>query len=474
MTRKSLSAFVVLALSLPASALAQGGPAKDTVEKPRAEPSAATAPPSAPATPQGTAAASASAKTELPGAGDKPITLVEAIDKFRRQNLELAAQRYDVSATRADILGAGLWSNPQVSATGAFLAHGIPSGGKQELYLTVTQNAPIAGHLGLRRDAARGFSSAAERDFSAAAWQLLSDVRLAYLNLQIAQARYRVIVTASRDLERVQNIISERVTAGANAPYDRVRVGVERSELFARQTEAETDIYAARAALAQAIGKDVRALSLVAEELAEDPRDLPADPTPLVEAALGRRSEVQAAKARATASDLRTEAAKRSVVPSPDVSLGYSHFFNIPDSATTTASGGAVSVGLSVPIPLFDRGQGTIGRSQADAEAQRLRGQQVEVTVKREVEAAHAAALARVGAWKRFRDTVAPDVERMRQMAELAYREGRANVLELLDAYSTYVEARARAIELRGGALRGHLQLERALGPARPDDVPAL
>jgi cobalt-zinc-cadmium efflux system outer membrane protein len=473
MIRKSFSAFVVLALSLPASALAQGGPAKDAAEKPRAEPAAIPAP-AAPATSAGTAAASSTAKTELPGAGDTPISLVEAIDKFRRQNLELAAQRYDVSATRADILGAGLWSNPQVSATGAFLAHGIPSGGKQELYLTVTQNAPIAGHLGLRRDAARGFSSAAERDFSAAAWQLLSDVRLAYLNLQIAQARYRVIVTASRDLERVQNIISERVTAGANAPYDRVRVGVERSELFARQTEAETDIYAARAALAQAIGKDVRALSLVAEELAEDPRDLPADPTPLVEAALGRRAEVQAAKARATASDLRTEAAKRSVVPSPDVSLGYSHFFNIPDSATTTASGGAVSVGLSVPIPLFDRGQGTIGRSQADAEAQRLRGQQVEVTVKREVEAAHAAALARVGAWKRFRDTVAPDVERMRQMAELAYREGRANVLELLDAYSTYVEARARAIELRGGALRGHLQLERALGPSRPDDVPPL
>lgn len=423
------------------------------------------------AEPEATAPAPAPPPT-APAAGHT-LSLAEALERFRHQNLELAAARFDVSAARADALGAGLYANPTISATGAFLVHGIPSGGQQELYLTVTQPAPIAGQVGLRRDAAQGFATAAEREFAAAAWQLTSDVRLAYLDLQIAQAKLALAAAATRDLDRVQAIIAERVTAGANPAYDRVRVGVEQSGARARQTDAEAELFAARAALAQTIGRDVEPATLVAEDLAGEPAELPTDGRALVSAALARRAEVAAAKARATAGDLRTEAAKRAVVPTPDVSLGYSHFFRIPNDPSPK-DGGAVTVGLSVPLPLFDRGQGTVGRSTAEAEAQRLRARQVEVTVARDVEVAYATAAARVAAWKRFRDTVAGDVERMRQMAEVGYREGRGSVLELLDAYGSYVVARSRAVELRGAALRATQQLARAVGPASAGDVPRL
>lgn len=428
--------------------------------------------PSRPSTPS-TPTASPRVELPLPGAQGKvtPMALSDALARFREQNLELAAQRFDVSAARADILGAGVLSNPQFSAMGAFLVHGIPSGGQTELYLSVTQNAPFAGQLGLRRDAARGFASAAERDFSAAAWQLANDVRLAYLDLQLAQARYTVIVTASQDLERVKQVIAERVGAGANAPYDRVRVSVEQSELLQKRTESEAALYAARVGLAQAIGKDVVALSLVAEEISEEPRDIPPDVVAFVAQALSRRGEVAAAQARISAADLRIESSKRAVVPSPDVSLGYSHFFSIPNG-TGSADGGAITAGLSVPLPLFDRGQGTIGRSQAESEAARVRARQTSVTIAREVEAAHASAVVRGSTWKTFRDTVVPDVERMRQMAEVAYREGRATILELLDAYSTYLDARTRTVDLRGAALRAGLTLERAVGPSTPSALP--
>ena len=96
------------------------------------------------------------------------------------------------------------------------------------------------------------------------------------------------------------------------------------------------------------------------------------------------------------------------------------------------------------------------------------------MTVARDVELAYATASARVAAWKRFRDTVAGDLERMRQMAEVGYREGRGSVLELLDAYGSYVVARTRAVELRGAALRATQQLARAVGPASASDVPRL
>ncbi len=411
----------------------------------------------------------------LPGAveGHKSLSSTDAIVQFRSRNFELLAQRHEVTATRADVLGSGLLSNPTVSATGAFLLHGTPSGGTKELYLTVSQNVPFAGQLGLRRDAARGFASAAERDFAAAAWQLTYDVRLAYLDLQIAQARFVTVARAAKDLERVKQIIADRVGAGANPTYDRVRVSVEQSSLLEKQTSAEADVYAARAALAQAIGKDIAATSLVVDELTAEPLDVSPDVASLVAEGEKRRSEIMAATARASASELRVSAARRAVVPAPDVSLGYSHYFDIPGN-NGSSSGGALYAGLSVPIPVFDRGQGTIGRSEAETEAARVRVQQAKLAVTREIQAAHATATARVAAWKSFRDTVAPDVERMRQMAEVAYREGRATVLELIDAYDTYLGARTRTVDLRGAALRSELILARAVGPQDPRDVPAL
>ncbi len=287
-------------------------------------------------------------------AGARPLSLRDALERFRRQNLELAAARFDVSAARADALGAGLYPNPSVAASGAFLAHGVPSGGQQELYVSVTQTAPLAGQVGLRREAAQGFASAAEREFAATAWQLTCDVRLAYLELQLAQEQHRASATAAQDLDRVLAIIAERVSAGANPAYDRVRVGVERSAVVAQQTESEISMYNARVALGRSIGKDVDAMGLVAEPLGAEPTDTRVGLGAAIAAALLRRAEVAAGRARVSANDLRTAAARRSGVPSPDLSLGYAHFFRIPGDSGAR-DGGAVTAGISVPLPLFDR-----------------------------------------------------------------------------------------------------------------------
>ena len=137
--------------------------------------------------------ASASSRADEPGgpaaSGTVVLTQEEALARFRVGSFDLLAKKYEVSAARADVLGAGLLANPQIGVTGAFLLHGVPSGGNKELYLTVTQNAPFAGQLGLRRDAAKGFATAAERELAAEAWLLANDVRLAHLDLQLADGK---------------------------------------------------------------------------------------------------------------------------------------------------------------------------------------------------------------------------------------------------------------------------------------------
>ena len=115
----------------------------------------------------------------------------------------------------------------------------------------------------------------------------------------------------------------------------------------------------------------------------------------------------------------------------------------------------------------LDRGQGTIDRGHAIAAEDRARKDAVELTARREVERATGAMSVRVATWRRFRDTTALDIDRLRTIGELSYREGRMSILELLDAYASYVDAQERRVELQSQAAKSALDVERAVGPAR-------
>jgi outer membrane protein TolC len=249
---------------------------------------------------------------ELPGVTAAPLPIGDAILRFRRENLSVLAARYDLVATRADAITAGLLPNPVIGVTGAFVVHGVPSGASRELYVTLTQSAPLAGQIALRREAAESVTTAQEREFAATLWQLVANVKVAYLDVQIAQARWRTIATGARDLDRVQRIIGERVAAGANAPYDRVRAGVEKSALHAKLADAETHLVASRVALSQAIGKDTSPVGLAATDALDEVPEQITDTAVLVEQALRQRFEVISARQRTTADALRVKSARRS------------------------------------------------------------------------------------------------------------------------------------------------------------------
>jgi cobalt-zinc-cadmium efflux system outer membrane protein len=399
------------------------------------------------------------------GAAEQPLSLAEVLDRLKRENLTLLASRHRLSQARAEVVAAGVWSNPNVSANGLLLTHGAVTGGTTELVVSVDQVVPVAGQVGLRVDVAKAELTAEERAFAATAWQLVSDAKVAYLELQRAEARARAVRSGLVDLGRVEAIVTERTAAGAGSAYDRVRVAAERSKLEARRAQADVDVTSARAALAEAVGKSVDVRSVTASEPIAEPPDPPRDVEALVQRAIATRADVGSVRARADAEELRVSYVRRQYVPSPDLSVGYGRYFDVAGS--NGASGGALLVGVSLPIPLLDRGQGRIERGIAAAAQARAQRDAAELAVRRQVEQAALSVPIRVDAWRQFRDTTARDLARMRAIAELSYREGRASILELLDAYATFLDGEERSIDLRAAAARSVIDLERAIGSGR-------
>lgn len=392
------------------------------------------------------------------------ISLNGALERFRRENLKVAAAKYEVSAARADIIAAGLLPNPRVSLDAGFKIHGDADGAQRDYQIMLAQSLPIWGRLGAAKNAAELTASAVERELLAEIWWRLAEVRHAYLDVQLTESHFVVLQSGLADLERVQRVLDARAAAGANPVYDRIRLDVERGSLRARIAQASVDVSEARAALAAAIGgvpdQNELAASDSLQEPAGDTRQLAA----LVRRALEHRHEVVASRLQSSAAEARVRATRKRYLPEPELGIGYqrwTHIAGLPSSA----AGGALLASASIPLPLFDRGQGTVDRSLHESSAARVRERDTKNSVQREVELALRKLRISTDAYVAYRTEAGQQAEQVRKIAEVSYREGRGTILELLDAYNSYLRVEEQALELRGAALDAGVELGQAIGP---------
>jgi cobalt-zinc-cadmium efflux system outer membrane protein len=424
---------------------------------------AESSPPPAGAAPISTVPAASAAPEPLPRTRVE-LSLAQAVERFRQENLRLAAARYEINASRADIIAAGLLPNPRLALSGGWRIHGESDSADQQYSVLLAQSLPIWGRLGASKEAARLSASATERGFAAEGWQLLGEVRRAYLALQLAAGHQGVLKAGLGDLERVQHVLEARTAAGANPAYDRVRLEVERGSLRARLAQAEVEVSDAGSQLAAAMGGTPTPGELIAADALVEPISDNRNATELVRWAFEHRQEIAAMRLETGAAEARLKAARKRFIPEPELGIGYAHWRGIP-GLPASSSGGGLLASASIPLPLFDRGQGTIERHVEQARATRVHERDLRNTVEREVE--HAARTLRIttAAYRAFREEGSHNAESVRRIAEITYREGRGTILELLDAYSSYLRVEEQALELRGAALFAAVELEQAVGP---------
>lgn len=392
------------------------------------------------------------------------ISLGKAVERFRRESLKLAAAKYQVSAARADIIAAGLLPNPRLALSAGFRVHGEPQGADREYSIMLAQSLPIWGRLGASKDAAQLTANAAERELAANVWQLVGELELAYLDLQLSEQQRVVLSAGLADLERVQHVLDARAAAGANPQYDRVRLEVERGNLRARVAEAEVTVSEARAALAAAIGGPASAAELGASDALAEPANEAREATALAQLALEHRQEIAASRLQTGAAEARVRAVRKRFLPEPELGIGYSRWSGIPGFPSSTV-GGALLASASIPLPVFDRGQGSVERQLEESRAARVREQDVRNSIEREVALAARKVQLTTLAYRSYREQASVQAESVRRIAEVTYREGRGTILELLDAYSSYLRAEEQALALRGAALAAHVALKQAIGP---------
>lgn len=143
-------------------------------------------------------------------------------------------------------------------------------------------------------------------------------------------------------------------------------------------------------------------------------------------------------------------------VPDFTVSAGYRRFDATDDHAFVA--------GVSIPLPLFNRNQ--FARQGADDE---LRARQFDVAntqtaVNAELETRREQLRVLLREQQLLQQRVLPQTERVLSSATDAYRLGRINYLDYLDAQTTYLERRERLVTVTLSAIRNQVTIQRLSG----------
>ena len=123
-----------------------------------------------------------------------------------------------------------------------------------------------------------------------------------------------------------------------------------------------------------------------------------------------------------------------------------------------------IGFGISLPIKIFDRNQGEIARTRADASRADAAQQAVAIQALAEVDTVLSSLRSERDKVRALRDIYLPKARQARDTVDFAYRRGGVNLLDFLDAQRTYRETALEYVRALGNFQAAVYQLEAAVG----------
>jgi len=377
------------------------------------------------------------ASSELPKA---EVTLDQAITRALQLNSSLAAGTYAVSAAEARVIQAGLLPNPALELEAEkFGGSGDLDGfNAAESTAVISQRIPLGGKRGRRRAVAESEHMLAGRDLEAVRLDVTSGTTAAFYRVLAAQQREALADEFLGLAERFAHTVQARVDAGKVSPVEATRASIEVARARVRLARAERELEAERALLAATWGSSTVAFDQAVGELPEpkSPPTLGQLRLLLMDAPEITRLEDQIERQRNV---LELEKSLR--IPDLTVSIGPRRFEVTGQSAWVA--------GLSLPIPIFDRNQGSRRTAEFEVEGARLDAEAVRVALETEL----AAALERLHAAAQEATTMGREIVPGANVAfaatETGYSEGKFGFLDVLDAQRALFEARSLLVDSR-------------------------
>jgi cobalt-zinc-cadmium efflux system outer membrane protein len=382
------------------------------------------------------------------------LTLREVLSLALLQSPELKAFAFEVRAREAAVLQAGLLPNPQLGVVAENFGNNALQGfDSTAITLQLSQLIELGGKRAARTEATQLARDLAGWDYERERIKVVAETHKAYVEVLSAQVRAALTEQVVDLAEEVAAAVAKRVTAGKVSPVEETKARVATASVRIELTRAERELEAARKRLAATWGSTAprfkRALGVLEAVL----------PIPSLEQLMERlRRNPELAR-------WATEIAERQAV------IGLEETRAIPD---LTASFGvrrfdepaddALVVGISLPLPVFNRNQGAILEAQRRLTKAEEERRATEVRVATALSSAYqtlAGAHAEIIALKA---QVLPGAQSAFEAATKGYRQGKFGLLDVLDAQRTLFGTKAQYLRALTDYHQSVAQVEGLIG----------
>jgi cobalt-zinc-cadmium efflux system outer membrane protein len=387
--------------------------------------------------------------TAQPSATEQPLfTLEAAQDLAASRSPTIAAAKHEVDATLGGIQQAGAWRNPELGAT-------VEDTRSATRTTTATIGFPL--ELGGKRPAR---ISAAERAHDVASAQLAevrakvrAQVVLSYFAVVIAQERLKLASDSERLSARVAKVVGKRVEAGKVSPVDATRAKVDVANAKLEFQDAQGELQSTRQALGALWGDPSPRFGDVEENLAEAPvrpsadelmRQVDASPALEVSRLMvdSRQALIAVERSKAAPDVVVTVGAKR------DNTLGLTQ----------------AVVGVSIPLPLFDRNQGAVREAAKRADKAQDEYDANRVQLVADLSQASTRLATTRASIAVLRETVLPAAQQAYDASTTGFEAGKFGFLDVIDTQRSLLQARARYLNTLATAYQAATTIDRLLG----------
>jgi cobalt-zinc-cadmium efflux system outer membrane protein len=360
------------------------------------------------------------------------LTLPVAEKMFLDSNLQLLAQRYNISANEALIIQAKLWPNPNFQ-----VGQGLYSGEQKQWFpnettLGLSQLILLAGKRNKQVKLAEETAHLSQYQFFDLMRTLKYTLRTDFFQIYYLQESARVYDEEIRALSQVVQAFAQQQGKGYISEKEVVRI---KAQLYSFQSEYSQLINQINTTQSELrlvlqakpnfyIAPQVDSMALTRL----DPGQFSL--TQLIDSAYHNRTDLEIARTNNRINQLNYNYQKSLAVPDLTLSLGYDH------------AGGYLTdyygIGASIDLPFFNRNQGNIKSAKlqiANSEAMQRSSQ---ATVEENV----TNSLQKAFAQQKLFNTVDPkffnDFQRLMHEMLINYQKRNISILEFLDFYDSY------------------------------------
>ncbi|QDH63159.1 TolC family protein [Pseudomonas azotoformans] len=376
------------------------------------------------------------------------LTLDAALQTAFANNPDLAAVQWDIEIAAGGRQQAGLIPNPVASWDAEDTRRDT-----RTTTLKLSQTLELGGKRGARIDVATRAQDAAALALEQRRNTLRAEVIDGYYGALRAQERLDLAQRSLALAERGLVVANGRVTAGKSSPVEATRAQVQLSEIrleFNRAQMGLTDAYRRLAASTGSAATDFQAVATPSHSTPPLP-----SATHLL-ARLEQTAELRLAELQIVQNEASVGLEKAQRIPDLDVSIGSQYDASVRERVNL--------VGVSMPIPLFNRNQGNVLAATRRADQARDQRNAAELRLRTETRQALDLWQTANSEVRAFNQQILPAAQSAVDSATRGFEMGKFSFLDVLDAQRTLIAARTQYLAATAQATDAWLRIERIYG----------